>query len=72
METPEVNPEAQVPAKKLNVIYSTPNNNPFRTLPKDAPARGKDMGSRGGGNMGGYNDRGMNNNGGNFGGGFRG
>jgi hypothetical protein len=69
IELPE---EGQAVPKKHSVIYSSPNNNPFRTLPKDAPARGKDVGSRGGGNMGGYNDRGTNNNGGNFGGGFRG
>ncbi|KAI1500004.1 hypothetical protein F5X99DRAFT_410480 [Biscogniauxia marginata] len=49
--------------KKHTVIYSSPTNNPFRTLPKDAPARAnKDSGSRGGSSSGGYNDRG----GGNF------
>ncbi|KAI1488393.1 hypothetical protein F5X96DRAFT_680519 [Biscogniauxia mediterranea] len=49
--------------KKHSVIYSSPTNNPFRTLPKDAPARAnKDSGSRGGSTSGGYNDRG----GGNF------
>ncbi|KAI0475782.1 hypothetical protein GGR56DRAFT_665724 [Xylariaceae sp. FL0804] len=72
-------PEANQPgSKKLHVIYSNPHN-PFRTLPKDAPARAnKDVGSRGGASAGGFNDRG----GGNFrgrgnfmgprGGGFRG
>ncbi|KAH9884023.1 hypothetical protein F4778DRAFT_774853 [Xylariomycetidae sp. FL2044] len=50
--------------KKHTIIYSSPNNNPFKTLPKDAPARAnKDTSSRGGSNSGGYNDRG---------GGFRG
>ncbi|KAI1380017.1 hypothetical protein F4677DRAFT_301857 [Hypoxylon crocopeplum] len=45
--------------KKMTIIYTSPTNNPFKTLPKDAPARAnKDSGSRGGSNMGGYNDRG--------------
>ncbi|KAI0192814.1 hypothetical protein F4808DRAFT_362668 [Astrocystis sublimbata] len=48
--------------KKHNVIYSSPVNNPFRTLPKDAPARGKDNPTSRGGGGGSYNDRG----GGNF------
>ncbi|KAI0019064.1 hypothetical protein F4780DRAFT_780770 [Xylariomycetidae sp. FL0641] len=55
--------EANQPGpKKHNVIYSSPTNNPFRTLPKDAPARAnKDASSRGGPSSA-YNDRG----GGNF------
>ncbi|KAI0011376.1 hypothetical protein F4779DRAFT_615619 [Xylariaceae sp. FL0662B] len=49
--------------KKATIIYSSPTNNPFKTLPKDAPARAnKDVGSRSGSSVGGYNDRG----GGNF------
>ncbi|KAI0450340.1 hypothetical protein F5B21DRAFT_439395 [Xylaria acuta] len=48
--------------KKHNVIYSSPVNNPFRTLPKDAPARGKDNPASRGGAGGNFNDRG----GGNF------
>ncbi|KAI0183825.1 hypothetical protein EV127DRAFT_255022 [Xylaria flabelliformis] len=48
--------------KKHNVIYSSPVNNPFRTLPKDAPARGKDNPASRGGASGNFNDRG----GGNF------
>ncbi|KAI1392581.1 uncharacterized protein F4822DRAFT_425783 [Hypoxylon trugodes] len=45
--------------KKITVIYTSHTTNPFKTLPKDAPARAnKDGGSRGGSNMGGYNDRG--------------
>lgn len=48
--------------KKHNVIYSSPVTNPFRTLPKDAPARGKDNPTSRGGASGNFNDRG----GGNF------
>ncbi|KAI0099821.1 hypothetical protein GGR51DRAFT_564656 [Nemania sp. FL0031] len=48
--------------KKHNVIYSSPVTNPFRTLPKDAPARGKDNPASRGGAGGNFNDRG----GGNF------
>ncbi|KAI0838169.1 hypothetical protein F5Y06DRAFT_296710 [Hypoxylon sp. FL0890] len=45
--------------KKVTVLYTSHTSNPFKTLPKDAPARAnKDGGSRGGSNMGGYNDRG--------------
>ncbi|KAL7620986.1 hypothetical protein AAE478_008297 [Parahypoxylon ruwenzoriense] len=45
--------------KKMTVIYSSPTTNPFKTLPKDAPARAnKDAANRGGSGMGGYNDRG--------------
>ncbi|KAJ3475754.1 hypothetical protein NLG97_g9349 [Lecanicillium saksenae] len=51
--------------KKLTVMYWNPNVNPFKTLPKDAPARGKDQQSRG--PSGAYNnDRGG------YGGNFRG
>ncbi|KAI1819956.1 hypothetical protein F4861DRAFT_543420 [Xylaria intraflava] len=53
---------AQPGGKKHSVIYSSPVTNPFRTLPKDAPARGKDNPSSRGGASGGFNDRG----GGNF------
>ncbi|KAI3330686.1 hypothetical protein F4824DRAFT_478057 [Ustulina deusta] len=48
--------------KKHNVIYSSPVTNPFRTLPKDAPARGKDNSVSRGGVSGSFNERG----GGNF------
>ncbi|KAI1436912.1 hypothetical protein GGR50DRAFT_692636 [Xylaria sp. CBS 124048] len=44
--------------KKPSVIYSSPVTNPFRTLPKDAPARGKDNPSSRGAASGGFNDRG--------------
>ncbi|KAH7037140.1 uncharacterized protein B0I36DRAFT_345303 [Microdochium trichocladiopsis] len=55
--------------KKHTVTYTNPNNNPYRTLPKDGPTRAnKDVATRGGPMSGGYNDRG----GGNFNGGFRG
>lgn len=58
--------------RKPSIVYSSPSNNPFRTLPKDAPARGnKDQAGRGGA-AGGFNDRGSNNMGGNFGNGYRG
>ncbi|ORY60547.1 uncharacterized protein BCR38DRAFT_40913 [Pseudomassariella vexata] len=64
---------AQPGAKKYSVIYSSPNNNPFRTLPKDAPARGnRDQATRGSSSGGSYNDRGGQNTGGNFNGGYRG
>lgn len=54
-------------AKKIHVAFWNPNVNPFKTLPKDAPARGKDQ-NRGGftdrGNFGGFRGRGgMNNRG---------
>ncbi len=64
--------------KKHTVIYSTPSLNPFRTLPKDAPARGLKDGQVRGPSGGGYQDRSNNmsggggGGGGNFGGGFRG
>ncbi|KAI1300427.1 hypothetical protein F5Y03DRAFT_397145 [Xylaria venustula] len=54
--------DAQPGGKKHNVIYSSPHTNPFRTLPKDAPARGKDSSVSRGGASGNFNDRG----GGNF------
>ncbi|KAI0883818.1 uncharacterized protein GGS22DRAFT_26345 [Annulohypoxylon maeteangense] len=45
--------------KKITITYTSHTTNPFKTLPKDAPARAnKDGGSRGGSSMGGYNDRG--------------
>ncbi|KAI1176498.1 hypothetical protein F4777DRAFT_577995 [Nemania sp. FL0916] len=53
---------AQPGGKKHTVIYTSPATNPFRTLPKDAPARGKDSAVSRGGAGGGFNDRG----GGNF------
>ncbi|KAI1398853.1 hypothetical protein F4819DRAFT_12940 [Hypoxylon fuscum] len=50
---------AQPSTKKMTVIYTSPTINPFKTLPKDAPARAnKDGATRGGSNAGGYNDRG--------------
>ncbi|KAG0650494.1 hypothetical protein D0Z07_3115 [Hyphodiscus hymeniophilus] len=58
--------EGQQYVKKHTVTYSNPNVNPFRTLPKDAPARAPKENSRGGSSD--YN----NNRGGNFGGNFRG
>ncbi|RSM01098.1 hypothetical protein CEP52_008717 [Fusarium oligoseptatum] len=60
--------ENQAGHKKINLSYWNPNVNPFKTLPKDAPARAKDQNRS---SSGSYNDRG-NNMGGNFGGGFRG
>ncbi|KAI0162025.1 hypothetical protein GGR57DRAFT_309097 [Xylariaceae sp. FL1272] len=45
---------SQPGAKKHTVIYSSPSNNPFRTLPKDAPARAKDSGGARGGASGGF------------------
>jgi len=63
--------EGQQYVKKQTVIYSSPNVNPFRTLPKDAPARAGDKGPVNRAPSGGYNnDRG--NDRGNFGGNFRG
>ncbi|KAI1328629.1 hypothetical protein F5Y16DRAFT_398081 [Xylariaceae sp. FL0255] len=52
---------SQHSAKKHTVIYSSPTNNPFRTLPKDAPARSKDSSGTRGGASGGFNDRGGSN-----------
>ncbi|KAH9206602.1 hypothetical protein DL95DRAFT_69375 [Leptodontidium sp. 2 PMI_412] len=64
--------EGQQYVKKHTVTYSNPNVNPFRTLPKDAPARAGKDGPNNRTTSGGYNnDRGNNQNG-NFGGNFRG
>ncbi|SPJ82286.1 related to heterogeneous nuclear ribonucleoprotein HRP1 [Fusarium torulosum] len=60
--------EGQGIPKKVTLAYWNPNINPFKTLPKDAPARGKDQNHA---PPVPYNNRG-NNMGGNFGGGFRG
>ncbi|KAI0111011.1 hypothetical protein F4776DRAFT_356707 [Hypoxylon sp. NC0597] len=72
----ELAQSVQSGGKKVTVSYTSHNTNPFKTLPKDAPARAnKDGGSRGGSNMGGYNDRGNFRGRGNFNGprgGFRG
>lgn len=51
--------------KKLNTSYWNAGMNPFKTLPKDAPARGKEQQTRSTPSAP-YNDRG------NYGGGFRG
>lgn len=60
--------ENQPGMKKVTMSYWNPVINPFKTLPKDAPTRGKDQNRTPGAP---YNDRG--NMGGNFGGGgFRG
>ncbi|KAH6648777.1 hypothetical protein BKA67DRAFT_538788 [Truncatella angustata] len=70
--------DAPPASKKPSAVYSTPHSNPFKTLPKDAPARGKqDQVTRGGANPGGFNNRGGNFNNnyrgrGSFGGGPRG
>ncbi|KAG6004677.1 hypothetical protein E4U21_000832 [Claviceps maximensis] len=56
--------EGGAAVKKLSVSYWNPGMNPFKTLPKDAPARGKEM-TRSTPSVP-YNDRG------NYGGGFRG
>ncbi|OAA60058.1 RRM domain protein [Cordyceps fumosorosea ARSEF 2679] len=62
--------------KKITVMYWNSSANPFKTLPKDAPARGKDQQSRGptgaynndrGGYSGNYRGRGNFNNRGNMG-----
>ncbi|CZT04988.1 hypothetical protein WAI453_007542 [Rhynchosporium graminicola] len=64
--------EGQQYVKKHTVTYSNPNVNPFRTLPKDAPARAGKDGPNNRVASGGYNnDRGNHQNG-NFGGNFRG
>ncbi|KAK2629699.1 hypothetical protein QTJ16_000519 [Diplocarpon rosae] len=64
--------EGQQYVKKHTVTYSNPNVNPFRTLPKDAPARAGKDGPNNRASSGNYNnDRGNNQNG-NFGGNFRG
>ena len=63
--------EGQQYVKKHSVTYSNPNNNPFRTLPKDAPMRAGKDGSNSRVPTNNYsNDRGNQNS--NFGGGFRG
>lgn len=43
--------------KKIQSQYWTPHSNPFRTLPKDAPMRGKDQ-ARASSSTSSYNDRG--------------
>lgn len=62
--------------KRMTVVYSSPSNNPFRTLPKDAAARpAKDGAMQNRVPSGqGYQDRQSNNMGGNYnqGGGYRG
>jgi len=64
--------EGQQYVKKHTVVYSNPNINPFRTLPKDAPARAtKDGQGHRGGSTSYNNDRG-NHSGGNYGGNFGG
>ncbi|KAI6778909.1 RRM domain protein [Emericellopsis cladophorae] len=50
--------------KKISTQYWNPNMNPFRTLPKDAPARGKDQPRSA--QPGSYSDRGNYNSGGGF------
>lgn len=63
--------EGQQYVKKHIVTYSNPNNNPFRTLPKDAPMRAAKEGPSNRTPTNNYgNDRGNQNP--NFGGGFRG
>ena len=49
----------------MTITYSNPHSNPFRTLPKDAPARGNKDGPSNRGAAGGWSDRG-NQNGGTF------
>ncbi|KAH8661947.1 hypothetical protein BX600DRAFT_512835 [Xylariales sp. PMI_506] len=58
--------EPQPGSKKPTAVYSTPHNNPFKTLPKDAPARGKQDQTTRGGVSNSYNNRG------NYSGGYRG
>ncbi|KAJ9490397.1 hypothetical protein VN97_g2863 [Penicillium thymicola] len=60
------------PARKHTAIYTSPHQNPFKTLPKDTPMRNASGTGRGGGaphNTGGNPNYGMNNH---AGGGFRG
>lgn len=66
--------EGQQYAKKQTVTYHNPNVNPFRTLPKDAPARATKEGqnNRSSSGPGGYNSERGNHSTGNFGGNFRG
>ncbi|KAF7960512.1 hypothetical protein EAE96_000192 [Botrytis aclada] len=60
--------------KKQTVTFHNPNVNPFRTLPKDAPARATKEGqnSRSSSGPGGYNSERGSHTSGNFGGNFRG
>jgi hypothetical protein len=58
------NEPAQAGIKKTTIQFWNPGANPFRTLPKDAPMRGKEQ--QPGGSTGPYNNQG------NFRGGFRG
>jgi hypothetical protein len=61
--------EGQSYTKKPTVVYSNPNVNPFKTLPKDAPARSAKDGPGNRVTSGGYNNgTGQ----GNFGGSYRG
>ena len=64
--------EGQQYAKKHTVTYSNPNINPFRTLPKDAPARGGKDGQSHRGGSSSYNSDRSNQSGGNYNPGFRG
>ncbi|KAA8576032.1 hypothetical protein EYC84_006195 [Monilinia fructicola] len=66
--------EGQQYVKKQTVTYHNPNVNPFRTLPKDAPARATKEGqnNRSSSGPGGYNSERGNHGAGNFGGNFRG
>ncbi|PKS12069.1 hypothetical protein jhhlp_001365 [Lomentospora prolificans] len=67
-----INESTQSSFKKLAVSYSMPGVNPFRTLPKDAPARaGKDNQNRTPSGPG-YNEGQNNMGGGNFRGNYRG
>ncbi|QKX63896.1 uncharacterized protein TRUGW13939_11068 [Talaromyces rugulosus] len=59
------------PGRKHSANYTSPHQNPFRTLPKDAPARKDDRNNRQF-NQTGNQNYGMNNNMGGGGGGFRG
>ena len=63
-------------ARKHTIIYTSPLQNPFKTLPKDAPTRGnKDDRPQRSGSQGSYNSAGgvqQNNYGMNNGGGYRG
>ena len=63
-------------ARKHTIVYTSPSQNPFKTLPKDAPTRGnKDDRPQRSGSQGSYNSSGgvqQNNYGMNNGGGYRG
>lgn len=62
----------QAHTKKPTAIFNPPHHNPFKTLPKDVPARDKNrndqrssgFNNRGGGNFGRFNNRGSFNRGG--------